>query len=132
MGNTFRSTAIKTTNRAVQRLMGTHAAPKNWTGADAIVRKYFPEDYQVAGAILSLYGVVISLAVLRSKLKSSPPEPVPTTPSTTVVTAVASSDTIPTTDSPDFEKFINDDDALGKFVESEERMMKWIDTLSKD
>merc|ERR1711862_680565 len=113
---------------------GTHAAPKkDWTGADAIVRKYFPEDYQVAGAILSLYGVVISLAVLRSKLKSSPSEPVPTTtPSTTVVTAAASSDTIPTTDSPDFGKFINDDDALGKFVESEERMMKWIDTLSKD
>lgn len=26
--------------------MGTHAVKKDWTGADAVVRKYFPEDYQ--------------------------------------------------------------------------------------
>ena len=84
----------------------------------------------MAGAILSFYGVGISLARIRSKLKGSPPEaPVPVAEPTVAAT---SSDTIPSVESPDFEKFINDDDALGKFVESEERMMKWIDTLSKE
>ena len=43
--NTLRSTAINQTNRTAKRFMG--AAPKKeWTGADAVVRKYFPEDYQ--------------------------------------------------------------------------------------
>ena len=85
----------------------------------------------MAGAILSFYGVLISLAVVRNKLKGSPPEPTPVA-APAVLVATSSSDTIPSVESPDFEKFINDDDALGKFVESEERMMKWIDTLSKD
>lgn len=84
----------------------------------------------MAGAILSFYGVCITLAVVRNKLKGSPPEPTPV--AAPAVVATTSSDTIPSVESPDFEKFINDDDALGKFVESEERMMKWIDTLSKD
>jgi len=58
------------------------------------------------------------LATLKSKLSSSPePEPV-----AAVAPSVVSSDAgVPAVDSPEFEAFL----------ESEEGIMKWVDTLDK-
>merc|ERR1719162_2528411 len=64
----FRHTATSGPSR---RSMGS-AVKKDWEGIDKIVRDKFPEDYQLAGAILGGYTVLISLAVLRSKFSSSP------------------------------------------------------------
>jgi len=58
-------------------------------------------------------------AVLKSKMSGSPPEePAPVAPAAPVV---ASSGSIPSVDSADFESFI----------ESEENLLKWIESAEK-
>ena len=67
----------------------------------------------VALLILGLYSGVISLAVLKSKMSSSPEEPV------AVPKPVSSAvGTIPSVDDP----------AFAEFIEDEANLMKWIDT----
>mmetsp|Transcript_8545 Transcript_8545/g.12411 ORF Transcript_8545/g.12411 Transcript_8545/m.12411 type:complete len:139 (+) Transcript_8545:58-474(+) len=112
-----------------KRSFGAHAAPE-WTGIDKIVRSYFPEDHQLAGAVLAGYGFLITGAVLRGKMKGKPEEePVA---ASTAAAATSSGDIPPSVESADFEAFLNNDAAFGKFLESEESMMKWVDTLSQD
>ena len=84
--------------------------------------------FPVAGAVLTGYTVLISAAVLRSKLKGKAPEP--EAKATTV--AVAGGDLPPALDSADFEAFLGSEERLAKFVESEVNMMKWIDTLGNE
>ena len=83
----------------------------------------------VAGAILTGYAGVISVATLRSKMKSKAPEAA-AAPAAAASTA-PSSDILPSVESPDFEKFL-ESDAFGKFVESEDSLMKWVDSVTAE
>eukprot|EP00563_Minutocellus_polymorphus_P003408 CAMPEP_0181040346 /NCGR_PEP_ID=MMETSP1070-20121207/10996_1 /TAXON_ID=265543 /ORGANISM="Minutocellus polymorphus, Strain NH13" /LENGTH=123 /DNA_ID=CAMNT_0023118343 /DNA_START=6 /DNA_END=377 /DNA_ORIENTATION=+ len=111
-------TAGRTAVRSQRRQMGgSHAPAPEWTGIDKVVRGYFPEDYQLAGAILSGYGVLILAAVIKSSIGGKAPEPEPAAP---VAAPAASSGDLPSIESPEFEKFIEsaDDAAIMKWVES--------------
>ncbi len=79
----------------------------------------------MAGAVLGGYFTLISFFVIKSKLKGKAPEAV------VAATAVSGSDLIPSLDSPDFEAFVSSEARLAKFLESEESLMKWVDTLGK-
>uniref|UniRef100_A0A7R9W4Z7 Uncharacterized protein n=1 Tax=Pseudictyota dubia TaxID=2749911 RepID=A0A7R9W4Z7_9STRA len=110
-----------------RRNMGGHAPAPEWTGIDKVVRDVFPQDYQLAGAILGGYGTLIALATIKSKMSSSPePEPVAAASSS----VGAQDDIPPAVDSADFEGFV-ESDAFTKFLDSEESIMKWVDTLDK-
>lgn len=82
----------------------------------------------VAAAILGGYSGLISIAVLRSKMKGSP-EPAAEAPAAVEAAPASTGDVLPSVESPDFEKFLNSD-AFGKFVESEESLMKWVDSVA--
>mmetsp|Transcript_58712 Transcript_58712/g.70035 ORF Transcript_58712/g.70035 Transcript_58712/m.70035 type:complete len:136 (-) Transcript_58712:93-500(-) len=112
-----------------RRHMGSGPKPE-WTGIDKKVRDIFPEDHQLAGAILGGYGALIGVAVLRSKLKGSAPEPEPAV-KPAAVAASGGSDVLPSVESPAFESFL-ESDAFGKFLESEDSMMKWVDGLTQE
>jgi len=62
-------------------------------------------------------------------MKGSPPEaaPVPAAASS----SAPASDVLPSVESPDFEKFL-ESDAFGKFVESEDSLMKWVDSVAAE
>jgi len=66
----------------------------------------------VAAAILGGYGGLISLAVLRSKMKSTP-EPVAVETVTVVTETPASDSGIPPVDSPEFDNYL---DSKGFFM----------------
>ncbi len=80
----------------------------------------------MAGAVLGGYFTLIGFFVMKSKLKSKAPEAAPIT-----AAAVSGDDLIPALDSPDFESFVGSETRLAKFLESEESLMKWVDTLGK-
>lgn len=107
--------------------MGGGPKPE-WTGIDKTVRGIFPEDYQLAGAILAGYGGLFGLFKIKSALSGKSPEPAEA-PAATAPSASPSSDILPSVESPDFEKFLGSD-AFGKFVESEESLMKWVDSVA--
>jgi len=126
---TSRGVAATRSNLVAKRSMGS-APKKDWEGIDKIVRGVFPEDWQVAGAILGGYAGLISIASIRSSMKGPPPPkaaPTPSAPSTTA----SSSEILPSVESPDFEKFL-ESDAFGKFIESEDNLMKWVDSVSAE
>lgn len=83
----------------------------------------------MAGAVLGGYFTLISFFVIKSKLKGKAPEAAPTP--VVAATAVSGGDLIPSLDSPDFEAFVSSEARLAKFLESEESLMKWVDTLGK-
>ncbi len=85
--------------------------------------------FEVAGAVLTGYFSLIGFFVIKSKLTGKAPEEAPTKVVTSV--AVSGDDLIPALDSPDFESFVGSEVRLGKFLESEERLMKWVDTLGE-
>uniref|UniRef100_A0A7S2I9N5 Uncharacterized protein n=1 Tax=Helicotheca tamesis TaxID=374047 RepID=A0A7S2I9N5_9STRA len=117
----LKSTAVRGARAATsKRCMGGSAAPApEWTGIDAVVRKVLPQDDQLAGAILAGYGVLIMGATIGSKMGGSAPaeEPAPVAP----VTPAASTGSIPSVDSDEF----------ATFIESEENLLKWIETAEK-
>merc|ERR1712161_161938 len=103
--------------------MGGGGPTPNWEGIDKVVRGYFPQDYQLAIAILSFYGSLIGLSRIRASFAKQP-EAVEEAPKPTTV--VVSSSGIPSIESPDFEKYIesaaflallSDGDALAKTLE---------------
>lgn len=71
-------------------------------------------ELTVAGAIMGMYGSLIGLAVLRSKLRSKPPA-APVVPSTTVTSG------IPPIDSPEFETYLASP-AFIQLLESEDQL----------
>ena len=84
----------------------------------------------MAGAVLGGYGLLIGLAVLRSKFKSTAPEPAAAP--VAAASSPAGDDLIPALDSTDFEAFVNSEIRLAKFVGSEDSLMKWVDSLGKE
>lgn len=66
----------------------------------------------MAAAILGGYGSLIGLAVLRSKMKSSP-EPVAVVETVAVTETPATDSGIPPVDSPEFDKYL---DSKGFFM----------------
>mmetsp|Transcript_24126 Transcript_24126/g.27801 ORF Transcript_24126/g.27801 Transcript_24126/m.27801 type:complete len:136 (+) Transcript_24126:80-487(+) len=129
LSNASRALASRSSKAGSKRFFGSGGPTPKWEGLDKVLRDRFPEDYQVAGVFLSGYGILIGGYLLKSKFTKTPeaaPAPV------AVVTEVASGDDIlPATDSTNFEAFINNSDKFGKFLESEESVMKWVDGLSK-
>merc|ERR1719330_1533853 len=103
--NALRSTvqraAARSPNTLTQkRQMGAHAQPQ-WEGIDKVVRGVFPEDYQLARAIIGGYGVVIALFALKpSGAKEAPPAP---------PAASTSSEGIPSVEDPAFGDFIENE-----------------------
>eukprot|EP00559_Dactyliosolen_fragilissimus_P003963 CAMPEP_0184855124 /NCGR_PEP_ID=MMETSP0580-20130426/443_1 /TAXON_ID=1118495 /ORGANISM="Dactyliosolen fragilissimus" /LENGTH=118 /DNA_ID=CAMNT_0027349553 /DNA_START=50 /DNA_END=406 /DNA_ORIENTATION=+ len=103
--------ATKTTSRN----MGSHAAPE-WTGIDKVVRGVFPEDYQLAGAIIGGYVGLITIFSLKSKMS---PAPEPVVAAATPVSPSAGD--IPSVDS----------EAFSTYIENEDNLMRWIDEAEK-
>uniref|UniRef100_A0A7S2R1X0 Uncharacterized protein n=1 Tax=Eucampia antarctica TaxID=49252 RepID=A0A7S2R1X0_9STRA len=114
---TARRSAVVAVRHQQRRQMGGHAPAPEWTGIDKVVRGYFPQDHQLAGAILGGYGVVIALGMLKSKLSSSDEEPAPVV----VAPVAAITGDIPSVESAEFDTFI----------ENESNLMKWVDSLEK-
>merc|ERR1719330_2236453 len=112
--NALRSTVQRASARSPntlsqKRQMGAHAQPQ-WEGIDKVVRGVFPEDYQLARAIIGGYGAIIALAMLKPSgaKKEAPP----------ALVASTSSVGIPSVEDP----------AFGDFIENEANLQSWIDS----
>lgn len=77
----------------------------------------------VAGAILSGYGALIAIAVIRSKLKG--PAPVEEVPAASTAPVAAITGGVPSVESPEFEKYV-ESDAFTNMIESEEQLLQWV------
>lgn len=113
-----------------KRLFGSGGPAPKWEGLDKVLRDRFPHDYQVAGVFLTGYSVLIGAYMIKSKFTKAPKAADPVAAAATEV--ASGDDVLPATDSPNFEAFISNSDKFGKFLESEESMMKWVDNLSKE
>lgn len=89
--------------------MGGHAQPQ-WEGIDKVVRGVFPEDYQLARAIIGGYGVIIAFFLLKPSSPKAVEAPAPV--------AKAATTGIPSVEDPSF----------GDFIENEANLNRWIDT----
>ncbi|KAL7473078.1 hypothetical protein ACHAXS_013901 [Conticribra weissflogii] len=114
-----RRQATSTVNQQAKRRMGGSSAPApEWTGIDKIVRDKFPQDDQLAAAIIGGYFGLFILYKIKSAFSSAPvieDAPAP------VAAASAVSGAIPDVDSEEF----------GTFLESEENIMKLVDSFEK-
>uniref|UniRef100_A0A7S2EPJ3 Uncharacterized protein n=1 Tax=Trieres chinensis TaxID=1514140 RepID=A0A7S2EPJ3_TRICV len=117
-----RSSASRTAQR---RNMGSGGPKPEWTGIDKVVRGYFPEDYQLAGAILGGYGALIAGFSLKSKFSSAPEAAA--APAAPVKVASAGGDAVPSVDSPEFESYI-EGGGFDKMLESEDALNKWVES----
>ncbi|KAL7547876.1 hypothetical protein ACHAWF_011146 [Thalassiosira exigua] len=100
-----------------KRRMGSAAAAPEWTGIDKVVRGYFPQDDQLCAAIISGYFGLFVLYKIKSAFSSSPVEEAAPAP----VAAAAPVGSIPDVDSEEF----------GAFLESEENVMKLVESFEK-
>mmetsp|Transcript_15697 Transcript_15697/g.18925 ORF Transcript_15697/g.18925 Transcript_15697/m.18925 type:complete len:134 (-) Transcript_15697:190-591(-) len=123
-----RRAATRVAQQQQKRSMGGGGPKPEWEGIDKVVRQYFPEDYQLAGAILGGYSGLIAVAMIRSKIKGAPPAEEPAAVSE--APAVPATGGVPSVESPEFEKFI-ESDAFMKMVESEEQLLQWAASAEK-
>eukprot|EP00569_Conticribra_weissflogii_P003228 CAMPEP_0171345360 /NCGR_PEP_ID=MMETSP0878-20121228/21352_1 /TAXON_ID=67004 /ORGANISM="Thalassiosira weissflogii, Strain CCMP1336" /LENGTH=127 /DNA_ID=CAMNT_0011848745 /DNA_START=41 /DNA_END=424 /DNA_ORIENTATION=- len=113
-----RQAATTATQQAKRRMGGSSAPAPEWTGIDKIVRDKFPQDDQLAAAIIGGYFGLFILYKIKSAFSSAPAvddSPAP------VAVASSASGAIPDVDSEDF----------GTFLESEENVMKLVDSFEK-
>ncbi|KAL3788601.1 hypothetical protein HJC23_005260 [Cyclotella cryptica] len=111
-----RQAAAASTQQAKRR-MGSSAPAPEWTGIDKVVRGYFPQDDQLATAILGGYFGLFVLYKITSAFSSSPAveaAPVAAAPS-------ASAGAIPDVDSEEFGTFLESEENVNKLVESWEK-----------
>lgn len=99
--------------------MGGHAPAPEWTGIDKVVRGYFPEDPQLAAAILGGYFGLFVLYKIKSAISGAPVEEA--APAVAAAPAPSSIGAIPDVDSEEF----------GAFLESEENVMKLVESFEK-
>mmetsp|Transcript_38866 Transcript_38866/g.44365 ORF Transcript_38866/g.44365 Transcript_38866/m.44365 type:complete len:125 (-) Transcript_38866:284-658(-) len=103
-----------------RRSMGGGPKPE-WTGIDAKVRAVFPEDWQLAGAILGGYFSLYFLSTIGGKKKQEEPAklaPATPTPAPTVTG-------VPSVNSPEFEHYIASD-TFEKMLSNEAQLTAWI------
>ncbi|GKY98775.1 hypothetical protein MPSEU_000833700 [Mayamaea pseudoterrestris] len=100
-------------------LGGHHGPPPEWTGIDKVVRGVFPQDYQLAIAILGGYVGLAVVGKLMSggKKKEEPVAAAPASPSF----STSSSNAIPSIESDDFAKYL-ETDAFLKLLENEKEL----------
>jgi len=117
ISSTLRMTASRAATAQQRRTMagGHHAAPK-WEGLDKTIRDVFPEDWQIAGLILTGYGSLIALYQIKSAFTAKPAV-------VEEVKQVAIEGGIPSSDSPEFSAFL-DSDAFLQLLENEEQLTK--------
>mmetsp|Transcript_23308 Transcript_23308/g.54130 ORF Transcript_23308/g.54130 Transcript_23308/m.54130 type:complete len:134 (-) Transcript_23308:985-1386(-) len=101
-----------------RRAMGSGPKPE-WTGIDKVVRTYFPEDWQLAAAIIGGYGSLVVIAQIRSAFSKKKPAEAPAAPAAPA--AAAATGAIPAIDSPEFATFV-ESEAFSKLLESEEQL----------
>ncbi|KAL7515993.1 hypothetical protein ACHAWX_001053 [Stephanocyclus meneghinianus] len=97
--------------------MGSGAAAPEWTGIDKVVRGYFPQDDQLATAILGGYFGLFLLFKIKSAFSSAPAveaAPVVAAPS-------AGAGAIPDVDSEEFGAFLESEENVNKLIESWEK-----------
>uniref|UniRef100_A0A7S1H2F8 Uncharacterized protein n=2 Tax=Thalassionema nitzschioides TaxID=33649 RepID=A0A7S1H2F8_9STRA len=99
--------------------MGGGPKPE-WTGIDATVRSVFPEDWQLAAAIMGGYTTLYLLSTLASGKKKAPPAAA--APSSA---SAAPSTGVPSVNSPEFENYI-ESDAFEKMLNSEDQLSAWL------
>mmetsp|Transcript_40060 Transcript_40060/g.68335 ORF Transcript_40060/g.68335 Transcript_40060/m.68335 type:complete len:127 (+) Transcript_40060:75-455(+) len=112
-----RRRATVATSQQAKRRMGSAAPAPEWTGIDKVVRGYFPQDDQLAAAILGGYFGLFCLYKIKSAFSSAPVEEAPVA----VAAAPSSAGAIPDVDSEEF----------GAFLESEENVMKLVESFEK-
>merc|ERR1711862_1029381 len=113
-----KSSCRKIIQQQQKRSMGGGPKP-TWTGIDAQVRAVFPEDWQLAGAILGGYTTLYILSTLwpSSKKKEEPAKVV------AMVTAAVTTG-IPDVNSPEFEKYV-ETDAFLNMLNNDEELSAW-------
>lgn len=99
--------------------MGSSAPAPEWTGIDKVVRGYFPQDDQLAAAILGGYLGIFILIKIKGAMSGSPP--VEEAAPVAVAAAPSTAGAIPDVDSEEF----------GAFLESEENIMKLVESFEK-
>merc|ERR1719223_1166926 len=110
--------ATAAASQQAKRRMGGAAAAPEWTGIDKVVRGYFPQDDQLAAAILGGYFGLFILYKIKSAISGAPVEE-----AAPAIAAAPSSSAgaIPDIDSEEF----------GAFLESEENVMKLVESFEK-
>lgn len=102
----------------VRRMGGGHGDVK-YEGAEAVVRKYLPENHHIALANIASWFVIYGLyKVSQIGKKPAEAEPTPAAP------AAASSGEVPSMFDEGFEDFIKQPGAEDKYVESVEAWAK--------
>ncbi|KAL3765196.1 hypothetical protein ACHAWU_010387 [Discostella pseudostelligera] len=117
LASTRRQAAVVASQQAVKRrTMASHAAAPEWTGIDKVVRGYFPQDDQLAAAIIGGYFGLFLVVKIGLAMGGSKEEVLP-------IAAASSSaaGAIPDVDSEEF----------GAFLESEENVMKLVESFEK-
>lgn len=110
---------------AMQQKRTMAGGPKPvWTGIDKTVRGYFPEDWQLAAAILGGYSSLIVVAQIRSAMKGKPPVVVEAPKAVVAVTSTG----IPDVNSPEFAEYL-DSEAFIILLENDEQLAAVVDDL---
>jgi hypothetical protein len=109
-----------------QRRGMAHAPAPEWTGIDKVVRGYFPQDHQLALAILGGYTGIFVLVKIKGALSGKKVEE-PAAVVSSIIPAVATTG-IPSVDSPEFDKYL-DTDAFYKMLDSDEQLAKVVEDM---
>eukprot|EP00549_Striatella_unipunctata_P003064 CAMPEP_0118673994 /NCGR_PEP_ID=MMETSP0800-20121206/642_1 /TAXON_ID=210618 ORGANISM="Striatella unipunctata, Strain CCMP2910" /NCGR_SAMPLE_ID=MMETSP0800 /ASSEMBLY_ACC=CAM_ASM_000638 /LENGTH=100 /DNA_ID=CAMNT_0006569141 /DNA_START=91 /DNA_END=393 /DNA_ORIENTATION=- len=98
-------------------MAGGHAPAPEWTGIDKVVRGYFPQDYQLAMAVLGGYFTLITISMIPGKKKPVKEEAKPAAPAaTTGSSEILSVDMAEIFEGEVFEKIMSDDETFNKFL----------------
>mmetsp|Transcript_23629 Transcript_23629/g.39092 ORF Transcript_23629/g.39092 Transcript_23629/m.39092 type:complete len:127 (-) Transcript_23629:184-564(-) len=113
-----RITALRATAAMPQKRTMAGGPKPVWTGIDKTVRGYFPEDWQLAAAILGGYSSLVVVAQISSAMKGKPPVVVE---APKVVVAATTSTGIPDVNSPAFAEYM-DSEAFVTLLDSDEQL----------
>eukprot|EP00546_Thalassionema_frauenfeldii_P012174 CAMPEP_0178919702 /NCGR_PEP_ID=MMETSP0786-20121207/14590_1 /TAXON_ID=186022 /ORGANISM="Thalassionema frauenfeldii, Strain CCMP 1798" /LENGTH=126 /DNA_ID=CAMNT_0020593675 /DNA_START=290 /DNA_END=670 /DNA_ORIENTATION=+ len=118
-----RAATVKTICRKAfqTRYMGGGPKPE-WQGFDKKVRAVFPEDWQLAGAILSGYISLYFVSKLAFGGKKKE-EPVKAVAASSDVAATTGG--VPGVNTPEFEKYV-ESGAFEKMMNNEEQLLAWV------
>jgi hypothetical protein len=122
-----RRVASMASQQIQRRNMGSGPKPE-WTGIDKTVRDIFPEDWQLAAAILGGYSSLIGIAVLRSKMNSTPPAPVVETVKISETPTTTDASGIPSVDSPEFDAYV-DSKAFMMLLENDSQLTELTNSM---